>query len=99
LHYIFQAGYKEHGIGVVFKVRKTGEMQLLADATYNPTNTIFKSALDVPREDITGVYIMGRYGLEDITHIFQKAGSGMLKPHKEWTGLFDSSPFGGGGWR
>jgi hypothetical protein len=92
ISYIFQnAGKKTKGVGVVFKVKRTGDMNLMIDPQHNPTNTIFKSDLDLLPEQIENIYLYGQYGLEDIDSIFAKAKSNKIKPHTEWTNQFEES--------
>lgn len=87
-HYIFQSGYKEGAIGVVFEVRKKPSMELGESQTYNSTRTIYYSYEDVPAEDIVDVLVHGEYGLESLEKILDKAAKGEVKPNS-WTSQFN----------
>lgn len=88
-HYIFQSGYKENGIGIVFKVRKKPSMELGESQTYNSTKTIYYSYEDVPAEDILDVLVRGEYGLESLDTILERAAKGEIKANSGWTSQFN----------
>jgi hypothetical protein len=90
--YIFHAASnKKVGFGVVFQVKMTKKMELADDPVLNSTRTIFKSQVDIPREEIQKVFIWGEYGLESLEEILGKLQKGKLKPHDSWTNIFDQN--------
>ncbi|MEK7703335.1 MAG: hypothetical protein AAB426_00140, partial [Myxococcota bacterium] len=91
LTYVFHSGTDAfEGVGVVFAVRPTPEMQVVRDATSNPDGSIFKSAQDVPANAIVDVYLWGQWGLERLDDVLARIEAGRIVPHEKWTGTFDS---------
>lgn len=89
--YIFQSGGGGSVLGVVFKVRKTEDYQLLKDRSLNPGETIYKLHKDLNPEEIEDIYIWGEFGLESLSSIFLKAKKGEVKNHTNWTNQFGFS--------
>lgn len=87
-HYIFQSGFKQNGIGVVFEVRRSPLMELGKDPVLNRTKTIYYSYEDIPAGDIVNVYILGEFGWNSLEKIIGAAKEGTISSHTKWTGQF-----------
>ncbi len=87
-HYIFQSGFKQNGIGVVFEVRRSPLMELGKDPVLNRTKTIYYSYEDIPAGDIVNVYILGEFGWNSLEKIISAAKEGTISSHTKWTGQF-----------
>lgn len=86
--YIFHNAHKKFtdgkGVGVIFRVRKSKDYELLNDNKLNRTNTIFKKYQDVLPEEIDEIYLWGEYGPEKLTDAVIKSKQGKLNPQKNW---------------
>lgn len=87
-HYIFQSGFKQNGIGVVFEVRRSPLMELGKDPVLNRTKTIYYSYEDIPAGNIVNVYILGEFGWNSLEKIIGAAKEGTISSHTKWTGQF-----------
>ncbi len=88
--YIFQVEkFKENAIGVVFEVKMSESMVIVDDPVLNSTRTIYKKHSDIKKEEITNVYVWGRYGLESLNEVENKSKQGLIVPYANWTGVFD----------
>lgn len=88
-HYIFQAGHKKDGIGVVFKIKQGPKMELGESQKFNSTQTIYYSYEDIPADDIVDVLIRGEYGLERLEDILKSAQEGTIKDNAGWVSQFN----------
>ena len=88
--YIFHAStHLPPGLGVVVKVKRSPDIQLVLDPNLNPSRTIFKTGQDVPANQILEVLILGPYGFEALTEVTQKIQTGRATPSRQWTQIND----------
>lgn len=87
--YIFQAGSRNQGLGVVVEVEKGDYAQEVVDPVLNSTKTIYKAPDDVSKEKITNILIQGEYGFERLSTIVDKAEKGEIQSNEKWVSQFD----------
>lgn len=86
--YIFHNAHKKFndglGVGVIFRVRKGNDYELLDNEALNRTKTIYKKYNDISPDEIDEIYLWGEYGPQKISDAIQKIKVGKLNPQSSW---------------